>query len=146
MRAKSGEKPQTESTPSGSSGSLQTRVLRARLSELKPQSEQTSSADREAPGSAQGKLGISAEPMTPDLASQIGVPQNTKGLVVANVDPSGPAAKAGIQAGDVIQEINRQKVASAADIRSALAKSGNHAPVLLINRGGQSVFVPVPLG
>ena len=120
--------------------------VRARLSELKPQSEQTSSADREAPGSAQGKLGISAEPMTPDLASQIGVPQNTKGLVVANVDPSGPAAKAGIQAGDVIQEINRQKVASAADIRSALAKSGNHAPVLLINRGGQSVFVPVPLG
>jgi len=119
--------------------------VRARLSELKPESAQTS-AYRAAPGSDQGKLGISAEPITPDLASQIGVPANTKGVVVAQVDPTGPAAQAGIQTGDVIQEVNRQKVASAADLRSALAKSGDHAPVLLINRGGQSVFVPVPLG
>ena len=119
--------------------------VRARLSELKPESAQTS-AHRAAPGSDQGKLGISAEPITPDLASQIGVPANTKGVVVAQVDPTGPAAQAGIQTGDVIQEVNRQKVASAADLRSALAKSGDHAPVLLINRGGQSVFVPVPLG
>jgi serine protease Do len=65
--------------------------------------------------------------------------------VVQDVDPDGPAAQAGIQAGDVIQEVNRQPVSSAAEIQNALAKSGDRPPLLLINRGGQTVFVPVPL-
>ena len=55
-----------------------------------------------------------------------------------------PAAQAGIQAGDIIQEVNRQPVQSAADVRSALAKSSGRPPLLLINRGGETVFVPVP--
>jgi len=60
------------------------------------------------------------------------------------VDPNGPAGQAGIEPGDVIQEVNRQPVTSAADIQSALAKSGNRPPLLLINRGGQKAFVTLP--
>ena len=82
--------------------------------------------------------------MTPDLAAQLGVPTNAHGVVVQSVDPNGPAAQAGIQAGDIIQEVNRQPVQSAADVRSALAKSSGRPPLLLINRGGETVFVPVP--
>jgi serine protease Do len=93
-----------------------------------------------------GKLGLSVTPMTPDLAAQLKVPRSTKGLVVEDVDPAGPAAAAGIETGDVIQQVNRQPVTSAQDMRNALSKSNGRAPLLLINRQGQTVFVPVPQG
>ena len=92
-----------------------------------------------------GKLGLTVEPLTPGLAAQLGLSQRTQGLVVDSVDPNGPAAQAGLQQGDVIQEVNRQAVHSSSDLLSALAKSGNRPPLLLINRGGQRIFVAVPL-
>jgi serine protease Do len=66
-------------------------------------------------------------------------------MVVTEVDPAGPAGRAGIQAGDVIQEVNRQPVRSVEEIRTALQRSGDRPPLLLINRDGQTVFVSVPL-
>jgi S1-C subfamily serine protease len=57
----------------------------------------------------------------------------------------GPAGQAGIREGDVIQEVNRQPVHSVDDIRTALQRSGDRPPMLLINREGQTVFVSVPL-
>jgi serine protease Do len=66
-------------------------------------------------------------------------------MVVSEVDPAGPAGQAGIQAGDVIQEVNRQPVRSVEDVRAALQRSGDRPPLLLINRGGQTAFVSVPL-
>jgi serine protease Do len=50
----------------------------------------------------------------------------------------------GIQPGDVIQEVNRRPVRTPDDIRKALEASGNKAPLLLINRGGQTIYVSVP--
>jgi serine protease Do len=66
-------------------------------------------------------------------------------MVVSEVDPAGQAGQAGIQAGDVIQEVNRQPVRSVEDVRTALQRSGDRPPLLLINRGGQTAFVSVPL-
>jgi serine protease Do len=90
-------------------------------------------------------LGLAVVPMTSDLAAQIGVPPNTQGVVVETVNPDGPAAQAGIQTGDIIQQVNHQPVRSAADLKGALARSGNRPPLLLVNRGGQTIFVAVPL-
>jgi serine protease Do len=84
-------------------------------------------------------------PLTPDLAAQLNLPRGTQGVVIQSVDPNGPAAQAGLQAGDVIQQVNRQPVRSPEDIRGLLAKSGDRSPLLLINRGGQTIFVAVPL-
>ncbi len=92
------------------------------------------------------QLGITVTPLTPDLAAQAGVPRGTRGVVVEQTDPNGPAAQAGIEAGDVIEQVNQQAVESPTDMQKALAKSGNRPPLLLINRGGETVFVPVPLG
>jgi serine protease Do len=99
-------------------------------------------------GSAEtgGRLGITVATLTPEIAGQIGVPRNTQGVVVQEVDADGPAAQAGIEAGDVITQVNRQPVRSPADMRSALDRSPNGPALLLINRRGQTVFVPVPLG
>jgi Do/DeqQ family serine protease len=97
-------------------------------------------------GGAAPKLGLSLVPLTPNVAAQLGLPRNEQGLAVQSVDPAGPAAQAGVQVGDVIQQVNRQPVRTPDDMRRALGKSdGGPPPLLLINRGGQSIFVAVPL-
>ena len=120
----------------------QSQQMKATLGELSPQ------ANENAPGGAQGgagsgQLGITVEPLTPDIASQLNLKRGTQGLVITDIDPSGPAAEAGLQAGDVIQQVNQQQVRSAPDIASALQKSAGRPALLLINRGGQTLFVPV---
>jgi Do/DeqQ family serine protease len=95
-------------------------------------------------GETGGRLGITAEPLTPDIAAQLGLRRGTEGVVVTQVDPAGPAAQAGVRGGDVIQEVNRQPVRSPADIRNAIQRSGNRTVVLLVNRGGESIYIPVP--
>ena len=114
-----------------------------KLGELGPETAQSGGGG----GGAQGgsTLGVGVVPLTPDLASQLGLRRGTQGVVVQSVDPNGAAAQVGIQAGDVIQEVNRQPVRTPEEMRSALQKSGNHAPLLLVNRGGQTQYVPVPL-
>src|SRR3954451_19383136 len=114
-----------------------------KLGELGPETAQSGGGG----GGAQGgsTLGVCFVPLTPDLASQLGLRRGTQGVVVQSVDPNGAAAQVGIQAGDVIQEVNRQPVRTPEEMRSALQKSGDHAPLLLVNRGGQTQYVPVPL-
>ncbi len=92
-----------------------------------------------------GRLGLELMPLTPDIASQLGIPRSTQGLAVTAIEPGGPAAEAGVREGDIIQQVNRQAVRSAGDVRSALGKSGDRPALLQILRGGQSIFVAVPL-
>lgn len=90
-----------------------------------------------------GRLGVTVQPLTPDIASQLNLPGNVKGLVVTQVDPMGPAADAGLQAGDVIEQINHQPVQSTADVGPALEKSGSAPALLLVSRQGQNVFLSI---
>src|SRR5205814_1754864 len=110
------------------------------------------------------QLGVTVQGVTSDLAESLGlkdatgaivssvspgsaararVPKDTKGLLVEDVNPDGRAAMAGIQAGDVIQEVNRQAVTSVADLKAALKKSADRPTLLLINRQGNDLFVTV---
>jgi serine protease Do len=63
--------------------------------------------------------------------------------VVTDVDPSGPAAEAGIQQNDVIVEVNHTPVTSGAEIRTALAKSNGKPALLLVSREGRNLFLAV---
>jgi serine protease Do len=117
--------------------------VKATLDELTAQEAQTKQSGSDQGSGEGGTLGLSVQPLTPDDAAQLGLSRATRGLVVASIDPSGPAAESGIQSGDVIVEVNRQPVASADDLRSALRKSGSRPALLLINRGGQTHFVTV---
>jgi serine protease Do len=90
-----------------------------------------------------GRLGLRLTPVTPEIASQLGAGRGTQGLVVASVDPAGPAASAGIREGDIIQQVNRQPVRSAADVQAALNKAGDRPSLLQVLRQGQSIFVAV---
>lgn len=98
--------------------------------------------DKTAQGES-GKLGLSLQPLTPETAKQLNVPDGTEGLVVTEVDPAGVAAEAGIARGDVIMEINRQPVKTVDNVQSALNSAGDKPILLLISRGGQVVYLTV---
>ncbi len=117
--------------------------ITAKLDELST-GKQAGSFDRDEAGDAdRTALGVAVAPMSPELASRLGVPPTTKGLVVQNVDPDGRAVKAGIRSGDVIQEVNRRQVDSVADLRAALRQTSDKPALLLINRQGADIFVTV---
>jgi serine protease Do len=62
--------------------------------------------------------------------------------MVLNVDAGGPGAAAGLARGDVIQEVNRQAIRSAAELSAAIEKNGGGKPaLLLINRRGTANYV-----
>jgi serine protease Do len=87
-------------------------------------------------------FGMSLQPLTPQLRAQLQVPQGRSGAVVAEVQQGSAAARAGIRAGDVLLEVNRRSVGSAADASAALrtVKPGDTAFALVL-RQGQEVFV-----
>jgi Do/DeqQ family serine protease len=90
-----------------------------------------------------GKLGISVQPLTPEIAQQLRLPPTTQGVVIAALDPTGPAADARLQEGDVIQQVNGQQIRSVSDLASAIDKNGQKPALLLVNRGGNTIYVPV---
>ncbi|MDT7690301.1 MAG: serine protease Do [Acidobacteriota bacterium] len=92
-----------------------------------------------------GKLGLTVTPLTPEVASRLHLPEDTQGLVVTNVDPAGPAAEAGIQQGDLIEQANRQPLKSIEDLRAAIQGAGERPLLLLVTRGGGegSLFVTI---
>lgn len=118
--------------------------IRATLAEFNPETAQSREQNNPAPNEqAGGKLGISVEPLTPELAQQLGLKADTQGVVIDQVDPTGPALAAGMQRGDVISEANRQPVRSAEDLRSAVAKSGDKPVLLLLDRRGDTIYLAV---
>ena len=77
-------------------------------------------------------LGMEVRPITPEVARQLNLRTN-EGVIVSRVDEGTSAAEAGIQRGDVIREINRQKVRNLADYErfTREAKDGDRLTVLL---------------
>jgi serine protease Do len=61
--------------------------------------------------------------------------------VVTGIDPNSPKADSGLQKGDVIQEVNHQPVRNVAEFKQAMRKSGNQEALLLVNRGGNTLFI-----
>ena len=86
--------------------------------------------------------GVSAQDLDAGSARELGVPPDTPGVVVTNVIPSSDAAAAGLRSGDIIQEVNRQPVRNMSDFEHALRSSKDH-PLLLVNRGGNTMYLAV---
>ena len=109
----------------------------ARLANADDKAAQVASR-KDAPG--KGKLGLALRPLQPDEQQEAGV---DSGLVVQQA--SGPAALAGVQAGDVLLSINGVPVKNIDQVRATVAKS-QKSVALLILRGDSRIFVPVDLG
>jgi serine protease Do len=93
-------------------------------------------------GKEEGKarLGLSVRPLTSEERVQANVPG---GLVVENA--TGPAAKAGIEAGDIVMALNGEPITSVEQLREGVAKGGHHV-ALLIQHNDARIFVPIDLG
>jgi Do/DeqQ family serine protease len=100
--------------------------------------------DRAEAGADSSGFGMSIEPLTPETARQLGV-SATSGLVVTDVRPGSRAADAGLRSGDVIVEVDRKAVNSVDALRSAL-KQGDRPALLLVQRGGATVFLTLERG
>jgi serine protease Do len=105
---------------------------------------QTADAERGS-GSPSGGAGLSVQPLTPEVARQLGV-RAEEGLVVVNVDPSGPAADAGFRKGDVIRQVDGSKVESVADLRGALSNDDDRPALVLVQRGDVAIYLPLERG
>ena len=91
--------------------------------------------------SREGNLGLSVQPLTPELASNLGI-DKTDGVVVTSVQPGSPGDDAGLQQGDVIAEINHKRIRSLADYNAAISEAGKNKTVLfLVRRGEGSLFL-----
>ena len=90
------------------------------------------------PGVARGRLGLAVRPLSPEERQQVG----SRGLVVEGV--SGPAARAGIQPGDVVLSVNGTPIQSAEQLRAQVEKSGKTV-ALLVQREDTKIFVPIDL-
>ena len=86
--------------------------------------------------------GISVEDVNARTARQLGLPSNTMGAVVTEVDPSSKAADSGLQRGDVIQEVNHQPVRNAAEFQRAIRNAKDQA-LLLVDRQGNTLYIAV---
>jgi Do/DeqQ family serine protease len=92
------------------------------------------------------QLGVSVVPLTPQLAEQAGAPRNARGLLVQDVAPDGRAAAAGIQAGDIIREVNRKPADNIDTLRAEVRNTTDRPLLLLVMRGERDLFLTVPQG
>jgi len=104
----------------------------------KPQSQERSEE------STQALDGVEAMTMTPQIARQLQLPAETKGVVLTGVAPGSGAAEAGLQRGDVILEVNRKPVTSVNQFDQYIRESNGKSTVLFINREGRTTYIVLP--
>ncbi len=86
-----------------------------------------------------GRIGVVVQPVTAPLAESFGL-KKAEGALVANVEPNGPAAKAGLKPGDVILSFNGREVGESSDLPAIVAatKPGEPATVKIWRNGRES--------
>jgi serine protease Do len=116
---------------------------------LAPRPDETEVASR-ASGQGGGEkdhgdlLGLSVEDLTPQMARRAQVDPGTKGAIIVDVASDSPAAEVGLEAGDVVVEVNRQPVSNATEYKKAVKglKKGDGA-LLRVKHGQASQYIPV---
>ncbi|MHB8901511.1 MAG: DegQ family serine endoprotease [Thermoguttaceae bacterium] len=93
-----------------------------------------------------GFLGAGIQDLTEDLAASFGY-KGTAGVLIGDVVQGGPAAKAGLQPGDIVVELNGVAMQKAHQLRNAVAgtKPGTRVPLTVV-RNGKSLRIDVELG
>ena len=113
------------------------RDMAVKLGVLPTEKEQASVETANPQGALEG---VTVGNVTNQAVQQFGLPANTKGVVVTDINPSSPVADSGLQQGDVIQEVNHPAVANVTDFDRAIHKAGKD-PLLLVNRQGSTLFI-----
>ena len=85
-----------------------------------------------------GFLGVETQPVTAEIAPSLGLGDKAKGALVAQVSPDSPAAKAGLQPGDVLTAVDGHAVANPRELAQLVAndKPGDEATLAVMHDGG----------
>ncbi len=121
----------------------ESRTVSVMLGRMPEQQQANAGSTQQQPTNGVPHLGLRVAP-----ASDVeGAGQ--QGVVVTGVDPNGPAAEAGFQAGNVILDVGGKTVSTGADVAKALTEAkaqGKHAVLMRVKSGTATQFVAVPLG
>ncbi|MBC2651444.1 Do family serine endopeptidase [Novosphingobium flavum] len=100
-------------------------------------------------GLVEQSLGLSAIPLTPAIARQLGAGEGTRGLVITAVDQSSDAGQKGLQRGDIVLSANYTEVTTVAQlegiVRAAKAQTRNAVLLRVQRRGQPPIYMPVRL-
>jgi serine protease Do len=95
---------------------------------------------------SRGWIGVQIQPVTQDIADSMGLKQ-TEGALVAEPQKDGPAAKAGINSGDIITAVNGQSIKDARELARVIGGLAPGSAVKLdMLRNGKSKVVNLTLG
>lgn len=90
-----------------------------------------------------GSYGFKVDEITPKMIEEFGISQK-EGVVITEITPGGNAAKAGLRPGDIIVEINRQRINNLADYHRVMASIGNGESLVVLRvRNQSSLYVGV---
>ncbi len=94
-----------------------------------------------------GYLGVTIQEVDQSLAKALGLP-NTDGVLISDVEPGGPAAKAGLRRGDVVLSVDRQPVRSSGELRNVVAGTpvGKEVEVVAQRSGSRRETLRVKVG
>jgi serine protease Do len=84
------------------------------------------------------RWGMTVTGISPDLVRQFRLESGQEGVVVIAIERDGSAARAGIQMGDVIEEVNRQPIRSLEDFDRVIKTAKDRDRILLLIRRGDS--------
>lgn len=86
--------------------------------------------------------GVAVIDLTPSISKQLGLPADERGVVVMKIEQGSIAELSGLREGDLIQEIDRQRVYSLNDFNRIVSRlKGNEQILLFINRGGKRFYI-----
>jgi len=86
--------------------------------------------------------GLTVTDLSPVLAKQLGLDKEEKGVVILKIEPGASADDAGLRKGDILQEIDRQRVTNLNDFNRTISKLTADEPVLIfVNRNGRKFYV-----
>jgi S1-C subfamily serine protease len=116
--------------------------LEVEIGEL-PTDEQEIASSEETP---KLDVGMSVRTLTPEIARELGYEGRTRGVIVTNVDPFGPAAKAGIRVNDVIVQVQDATISDAEDFRAQVRKHKGKGVRLIVKSGETQRFAYLEIG
>jgi serine protease Do len=121
-----------------------TVTLAERPSEVSSRISPPGSDDENGGTIQQGRLGIQAQTITPEMAQRMKL-RNQSGVLVVQVQPGTPAADAGIMHGDVIHGLSRSEIKNVGDLEEVIKSlpAGDH--MIEIERKGQPQFLTITL-
>ena len=94
-------------------------------------------------------LGLTISVLTPEVRSELNLPESLGGVIVTAIDEVSEAFEKGLRAGDVITEVGQQPIAAIADFETRIEEAkeaGRKSIVLLIRRDGMPRFLALCVG